>query len=111
MEQLESTNSDLQSTSERLHTVEAQRLAAVRETEAQRQHVLTIESEHRGLLATLKVRCVPLMHQKCVHAHLSVANGQLGHGCAMTVVCCTNPHICNCALPLGADVHAFEGLL
>ncbi len=54
MDQLESTNRDLQLTSERLRTVEAQHLASTREGEAQRQHILGLESEHRAAQAKLR---------------------------------------------------------
>lgn len=56
MEQLESTNRDLYLTTERLRGVEAQRIAAVRESESLKQQVAQLESEKKALHASLKTR-------------------------------------------------------
>ena len=56
MEQMESTSRELHVTSERLRGVEAQRIVAVREAEAQRVQLSTLESERKLLQAALKQR-------------------------------------------------------
>ncbi len=54
MEQLESTNRDLQTTSDRLRTVEAQHLTVTRELEAQRRENQNLETAQRALKAALQ---------------------------------------------------------
>ena len=56
MEQLESTNRDLFLTSERLRSVEAQRMAAVKDSEAHQLSIQRLETECRALQAALKQR-------------------------------------------------------
>jgi hypothetical protein len=60
MEQLESTNRDLQLTTERMRTVEAQRIAASKEIEMQRmqvgQHVQWINSLYSEPSAPLSIK-------------------------------------------------------
>lgn len=58
MEQLENTNRDLHLTSERLREVEAQRLAAVRESEALQQQMQEAEVERKASQAAAKRRWV-----------------------------------------------------
>jgi hypothetical protein len=56
MEQLDGAVQELHSTSERLRSVEAQRLAAVRDAEHQRSHAAQLETRCSELDAALRLR-------------------------------------------------------